>query len=284
MTIAMAAFAGEENIVTVSDARLSYGEMVPAEDGATMKSRRIADKWGVMFAADDATAFSPVVDNVIEALLDFEPDNEVADKKKLFDHTYEVVSKTVREKYENEFGERFFRTHLARFGYASISEFRQSGFTEMGKDLYHQYSMELAKFDLGLELLGYGFSGAGIGFIFEVANPGKIILHNLRGFAAIGSGSLMALAALNRRPKSHRIPDTIYRLLDAKFSSETARDVGKTTYVLVLKSNGNAQIMKPEAIEDLRKIWDGLQSQPSPKKALDIIRDDDAYSVLAPRD
>ena len=65
MTIAMAAFAGPSKIVTVSDARLSYNEMVPAEDAATMKSRQIARKWGLMFAAEDSTAFTPLVEKAV---------------------------------------------------------------------------------------------------------------------------------------------------------------------------------------------------------------------------
>jgi hypothetical protein len=202
MTVALAALAGTSNIVTVSDARLSYGEMIPAEDAATIKSRRIGRKWGVMFAAEDATAFLPVVDEVHDRLL-----GSFSDMNQSEDHNYDTVTKAVQAAYEKEFMERFFRENLARFGYASIAEFRKTGFAEMGKDLYHQYAMALAKYDFGLELLGYGFNNLGNGFIFEVTNPGKITMHNLRGYAAKGSGSLMALAALIRKPKTNRVPE-----------------------------------------------------------------------------
>src|SRR4051812_41594767 len=106
MTVALAAFVGSSHIVTVSDARLSYGEMIPASDAATMKSRRIARKWGMMFAAEDATAFSPVVLSVARTLTGSVP----ADKAD--DQTFETVSKVIQAAYEKEHGERFFREHL----------------------------------------------------------------------------------------------------------------------------------------------------------------------------
>jgi 20S proteasome alpha/beta subunit len=124
------------------------------------------------------------------------------------------VRKAVLEAYEKEFHERFFREHLARFGYSDISDFRKNGFNELGKDIYGEYAAALARFDLGLELLVYGFNPQGNRHIFEVANPGKIISHDLRGFAAIGSGAWMALAGLNRKPINAGLSETIWRFLD----------------------------------------------------------------------
>jgi hypothetical protein len=270
MTVAIAAFVpgGHDHIVTVSDARLSYNEMIPASDSATMKSRRIAKKWGLMFAAEDATAFSPVVNEIQKEL---SKDDLSAPMSEGSDHSYGVVSTTVRVAYEREFSERFFRQHLAPLGYADIAEFRKIGFAEMGKDLYYQHSMALAKHDLGLELLGYGFSKYGDGFIFEIANPGKIISHFLRGYAAIGSGSLMALAALNRKPMTGNLSEVIYRLLDAKFSSETARDVGKKTYVITMSRQGKYGFMGQPHVEKVRDIWNKAQKKPEPAEALKII-------------
>jgi len=61
MTIAIAGLTATEFIVTVSDARISHGEAIPAADDGTMKNRKIASTWGMMFAASDASAFIPVV-------------------------------------------------------------------------------------------------------------------------------------------------------------------------------------------------------------------------------
>ena len=221
MTVAIAGFtAPADFIVTVSDARISHGEAIPAADDGTMKNRKIATTWGMMFAASDATAFIPVVSSCYDALaFTGGKGDPLAEEKQ--------VREAVLAAYEKEFNDRFFREHLARWGYSDISDFRRTGFNDLGKDIYGDYAAKLARFDLGLELLVYGFNQAGNRHIFEVANPGKILSHNLRGFTAIGSGAWMALAALNRRPLTPGLPETIWRFLDAKFSSETAAGVGE---------------------------------------------------------
>jgi hypothetical protein len=271
MTVAIVAFSpSKDEIVTISDQRLSYGEIIPAADEGTMKNIKITRKWSMMFAAEDATAFTPVANEMMQILLNLKmPDSEF--KLLQRDFTPEMVMDAARQAYEKEFNERFFRDKLARFGFADISEFRKFGYAEMGKDLYHQYSMGLAKFDLGLELLVYGFDNVGRRTIFEVASPGKIINHSMRGYAAIGSGTLMALAALNKKPLGPTLADTIYRALDAKFSSETARDVGKKTHVITLNSEGKNGYLSEDELERLHSIWEADLARPHPADAIDLI-------------
>jgi hypothetical protein len=274
MTVAIIAFPkSTSEIVTISDARLSYGEIIPAADEGTMKNIKITKKWSMMFAADDATAFTPVVDETMETLAKLKLEPPQTAKFLDRDFKLEVVMKAVQQAYEKEFNERFFRDKLARFGFADISEFRKFGYAEMGKDLYHEYSMELAKFDLGLELLVYGFDPMGVRAIFEVANPGKIINHTMRGYAAIGSGTLMALAALNKKPIGETLPDAIYRILDAKFSAETARDVGKSTHVISLNKDGENGYLIDDELEKIHQIWEEDLARPHPKAAIDIIKE-----------
>ena len=170
---------------------------------------------------------------------------------------------------------------MARFGYTDIADFRRNGLNEMGKELYSQYANDLARFDLGLELLVYGFSTKGGRHIFEVSNPGKISSHNLRGYAAIGSGSLMALAALTRRPMPPDLTNTIYRLLDAKFSAETAREVGKRTYVITMNATGKFGIMAQTNIEKVRAIWEASLKEPEPEEALELIKQSQAVKAIS---
>lgn len=265
MTVAIAGFtSSREFVVTVSDARLSHGEVIPAVDEATMKNRKIAARWGMMFAAQDASAFLPVLNTVYKKLsfTGAPEDPNFSDAE---------VKKAIVEAYESEFNERFFREYLARWGFSDIQDFRKKGFVELGKDLYGDYADKLAKFDLGLELLVYGYGTDGTRHLFEIANPGKVITHNLRGFAAIGSGSWMALAALNRKPIITSLPYTIYRLLDAKFSSETASGVGRKTHVIIMSSEGKFGAVGQAEIEQIRDIWEETLNQPEPEKAIDLI-------------
>jgi hypothetical protein len=222
-----------------------------------MKNRRIAQKWGVMFAATNATTFIPVVNYLREKLsyTEFVENN----------FTPEEIEEHLRVAYEREFNERFFRAHLARFGFHDVADFRRNGFAEMGKDLYGEYADSLARFDLGLELLAYGFGPQGQPYLLEVMNPGVVECHNLRRFAAIGSGSLMAL-------------------LDAKFSSETARDVGKKSFVITMRGDGTYSAMAQAEIEAVREIWEQELMRPNPSDAMDIIKNSKAVtSLTAPR-
>lgn len=283
MTVAIAAFAGASEIVTISDARLSYGEIIPAADDGTMKNTKISRRWSMMFAAQDATAFTPVVRATMDILDQLEPNpNSLLFAER--DFTLKSVMDAARMAYEKEFNERFFREKLARFGFADIGEFRRLGLAEMGKDLYHQYAMDLAKFDLGLELLVYGFTPAGTHSIFEVANPGKIINHSLRNYAAIGSGSLMALAALNKKPLAGNILDTAYRIIDAKFSAETARDVGKKTHVISLNDEGKNGFLYSEHLEAIHRIWEEELARPHPEGALEVLRNSSLIKAILKED
>jgi hypothetical protein len=265
-------------IVTVSDQRLSYGEIIPAADEGTMKNVKLTRKWSMMFAAEDATAFTPVLNETLAILLKLDlPASKYKGLQR--DFTTGMVMDAARQAYEKEFNERFFRDKLARFGFADISEFRKFGYAEMGKDLYHQYSMDIAKFDLGLEILVYGFDNVGSPVLFEVGNPGKIINHTMRRYAAIGSGTLMALAALNRKPLGPTLADTIYRVVDAKFSSETARDVGRKTHVITLDKEGKNGFLNEPALEALHRIWEIDLARPHPKEAIDLINQSDVVTA-----
>ncbi len=273
MTVAIVVFPkSKDEIISISDARLSYGEIIPAADEGTMKNIKITKKWSMMFAAEDSTAFAPVLDKTMEALATLELKPPQTAKFLSREFRLEEVMKATQQAYEKEFNERIFRDNLARFGFADIGEFRKFGYAEMGKDLYHEYSMKLAKFDLGLELLVYGFDQLGARSVFEVANPGKIINHTMRGYAAIGSGTLMALAALNKKPLGPTLPDAIYRILDAKFSAETAKDVGKTTHGISLNKKGENGYLTDDEVEKLHQIWEKDLARPHPKAAINIIK------------
>jgi 20S proteasome alpha/beta subunit len=276
MTVAIAAIVPtqEGQIVAVSDARISWGDNHPAADELVLKNRRIAFKWGVMFAATDVSAYQPAVTE-IQGKLGYEGSKNREEFKA------DEVRELARSAYERVFEDRFFREHLARFGFANIAEFRRDGFNQMGKDLYHEYAYKLARFDLGLELLVYGFGEGGKPHIFEVLNPGKVIDHDIQQYAAIGSGCTMAYAALSRKKLIPGLEETIYRLLDAKFSSETASRVGRKTHVITMNRDGKVGMMRPEHINQVRAIWDKIMAQNEPADAVDVISKTDAVTALS---
>jgi hypothetical protein len=264
VTVAIAAIVPtqEAQIVTVSDQRVSYGDSLPSTD-SLRKNGKIALKWGMLFAATNITAFQPVYET-IQKELNFSGDIKEFDA----DHM-RTVAETA---YRQEFEKCFYDEHLARFGYKDVTEFRHDGLHDLGQGLYGDYAEKLARFDLGLELLIYGYDSTGKPHIFEVCNPGKIINHDLRCYAAIGSGSQVAFASLNRKNLLPDLEDTIYRLLDAKFSSEATRDVGKATDLITLNRHGSYGIASSVEIEAIRKVWDTILAQLSPNDAMSVIR------------
>jgi hypothetical protein len=103
----------------------------------------------------------------------------------------------------------------------------------------------------------------------------------MRTYGVIGSGSMMALAALARKPIYPGLAETIYRLLDAKFSSETARDVGRKSYVITTNSSGKFSAMSQNDINKIHEIWEERLKQLDPSDALDIIGKSKAVTAIS---
>ena len=56
---------------------------------------------------------------------------------------------------------------MARYGLKSIEEFRQTGLGEFGQERFERLCDAIDEFDLGIELLGYGFGPDNRPHIFE---------------------------------------------------------------------------------------------------------------------
>jgi len=132
MTVAIAVIAptAEKQIVTASDAMISFGNFIPATDEAVMKNMSIAHNWGIMYAASDSTAFQPVLDELLDRL---HPSGTTSEAIRTAEVSAEDVRRAAQAAYEQEFDYRFFTKHLARFGFEDIGEFRRDGYSQLGK-------------------------------------------------------------------------------------------------------------------------------------------------------
>jgi hypothetical protein len=264
VTIAMAAITKPDGyIVTVSDRMISYDNVTQAEDNAALKAAKIAERWGIMFSANDARLFMPLTDKIIAKM----------GKASGNDRTYhlDVVKQCVMEAYQEMFDVEFSAAFLSRLGIPSVREFRKNGFTELGSDVHKEVYRELSKFDLGIQLLVHGYDLINQPHIFEVDSPGRIRDHDILGYAVIGSGYWMASASLRRRPLSRELYPTIYRLLEAKFSAETATGVGKATTAIIFGPNSEFASTHPDIIADVREVWLGTLKPDAPKAAIQLI-------------
>lgn len=237
LTIGIAAITGDRRfIVTASDRMLSSSDgVVPATEDS-LKARQIAKSWALMFAAEDANIFLPVVRQVWEELI---PTPEA--EKKSYD--LDEVQAVVADVYRNTFDATFTSKYLVRYGYKNIADFKATGFAQFGDQKFREICDAIDNFDLGLSLMAYGFDGKKKPHIFQVENPATITDHNLLGYAVIGSGFYMATASLRRKKMPHFLNPMIYRVLEAKFSAETAPGVGKDTILFWMTGDGKSRSM-----------------------------------------
>jgi hypothetical protein len=270
MTIGIAAITVPGGyIVTVSDRMLSSGGVVQAADNATLKARKISKRWVVMFAADDANLFLPFVKSCWDSLEGHGEDYEL--------HT---VQDTVITAYAKLFDAEFTSRYLSRYNISSISAFRETGLSQFGQERFEKICDEIDRFDLGLTMLCYGYDSKKAPHIFEISNPGKITNHDLLSYAVIGSGWYMATASLRRKILPPDLEMVIYRLLEAKFSAETAPGVGKSTSLITMNSDGENGFLGAGSIEKIRSIWERTLKEPEPQDAIDLIAKSEAVKRM----
>ena len=280
MTIIIAAKTiPPDYIVTVSDRMISRGGMVQATDNATVKTRRIAESWGLMFSATNANLFLPIMKQTC---------NELGDFKQRY--SVETVTEAVSQAYIKIFDKLVTSTYLAQFDYNSISNFRSNGLKELGPEITERIFNTINQFDVGVSLLGYGFDADDQPHIFQVESPGVVIDHDLLGYAAIGSGETMAEASLCRKHLTGDFESTIYRLLEAKFCAETAPGVGRSTTVVTMNAKGETGWItsrahgSPGEIEQIRSIWEETLRDPDPPSAINIIKKSHAVKGVCHED
>lgn len=265
VTIAIAAITEPDGyIVTVSDRMISYDNITQAEDNATLKAQKIGDRWGAMFAGNDARLFPPLIDKIVARM---------REAKNAFG-TYDLpdVKQAVTGAFQELFQEQFTATHLSRLGIKNIEEFRKNGFGELGPDVHREVYRELSKFDPGIQLLVYGYDGINFPRLFEVDSPGRVTDHELMKYGVIGSGYWMATASLRRRPLTRQLHPTIYRLLEAKFCAETATGVGKATTALIFGKNDEFASVHPSTVDKIRKIWLKTLQPDAPQAAVNLLK------------
>jgi Proteasome subunit len=250
------------DIVAVSDKMISAtDDSVQATE--TLKSRQISKAWAMMFAGE-GHLFLPIVRMVKDRL----------DQGGEEDHDLHTVCDAVTAVYAGLFDAEYTARYLVRYNIPSITAFRTSGLAQFGKEKFERICAGIDEFDLGIQLLVYGYDKKGSPHIFEVANPGFLTDHDLLGYAVIGTGAYMATASLRRKKMPYDRASVVYRLLEAKFSAETASGVGASTTCFTMIRRGNAIKTKSigyGSVDKLKGIWKSILAQPEPQEALDII-------------
>lgn len=260
MTICIAAIASGA-VVAVSDQRISYDDVFPATDRGALKIISLTDDttWFLAFSADDVAVMPPLVKKISSDLKALKQDERTTDA------VMDIAANAYSDVRESEFTAR----HLRAMAYRSLDEFKKDGLQDLGKELHQKHMDALYRYDLGVELIIFTHADKGRPRLFTVANPGRVVERGWQGFAAIGSGAYLAMGALHQKPIPFNLPGTVYRLLEAKFVSETATHVGESTTMLVLAANGTWGEITESEIKKVRAIWqkERAKSIPSAAKA-----------------
>jgi len=156
---------------------------------------------------------------------------------------------------------------LAALG-LNLMSFYGGGLASLGPEKFHALCESIEDFSLNLALLLGGWSGVGDqSAIYKIDNPGKIHDALIVGFEAIGSGSPIALGHLyDRYMHLSMPPEAMARMAEAKFMSESQRNVGRETILVSLSPNGTLQSATSESVEAYRASWEQVQAALPPQR------------------
>jgi hypothetical protein len=231
-----------DTIVCVSDMKLSQHHY--SEDIAAIKLRRVHQHWYAMIAGTFGQRQSIL--NEVRETFRSATNAPVTEMQGAFVSAY--------QKYGRQLATE---SVLAPYG-LTLEEFL-SRRAEIGDTIFEGLWGEIGRVKVGCEFLVCGFDN--IGHIFSVSNPTAdnpsfITPHDDLGFGTIGSGAYVAESSLYAYQQSHGVSleVSIYQTCAAKFSSESATDVGDATHVKIIQKD---KIIEYDIFlaDDLKPIW-----------------------------
>lgn len=190
-------------------------------------------------------------------------------------NTLEAVSRAVCGVFQEQRRKEAADQYLSHLN-LSVKEFNQNK-TNLPPMEWSDLNAKISSFQLGCQLLVYGFDDQNDAHIFCVEDPGVLHYEDAAGFAAIGSGAYRALSSLFWFPmvKEMMIFEALYQVCAAKFSAESARGVGdESTFAFVFnpprtsKVGGYTPITHPMMIR-IRKLWEKYGRPRQPERLLE---------------
>jgi hypothetical protein len=120
---------------------------------------------------------------------------------------------------------------------------------------------QMQQFNLGVEFLLAGVDDTGA-HIYSIQNPGQPeYLHDVIGYAAIGSGAIHAVQSMIgfAHSANAEYQETLFRVYASKRRSEVAPGVGLDTDMAII-STGGIHWLSVQDIDELRKIYEDFES------------------------
>jgi hypothetical protein len=248
MTVCLAAIADDQSIVTVSDLRVSTG--YTSSRVGTIKLLPIHVGWYVMYAGKVSHCLG-VIGN-IQLTLSALP-NPPTDEDVMNAATNAFVAYSNKLAYERV---------LSPYG-LDMQTFKQSR-ADLGDALYERIWSEIGRIKADCDLIVFGFDKNRLPSLFIVSNPTddhpSFVTHcAVPGFACIGSGGYISESILHgfEQFAGDSSEKTVYQLCCAKFTAESATDVGDVTYVKIFYPDGSTKRLSGIPIDQkLRAEWE----------------------------
>jgi len=187
-----------------------------------------------------------------------------------------AVQTGFKQAYQEQLRERVTDEFLSSFN-MTLEDFKRKARRQLEPNLFQSLSFGIKNAKLGCRFLIYGFDEKARAHLFEIGENGKLDSRDKPGFWAIGSGAVSALSTLaNLKQASEATPlnATIYNVLAAKYTSESASDVGPETFFFVLRSGsiGFRQAGPVGAVEQaMRQLWESKGRPRTPPEVADIV-------------
>jgi len=246
VTVCIAAICQEkkarDTIVCVSDMKLSQHHY--SEDVATIKTQWVHKHWYAMIAG----VYGQRQRILYEVREKFRSASDVSLRQ--MEDAFVCAYQRYGRQLVNE-------SVLAPYG-LKLEEFLGRR-EDLGDAIFERLWGEIGRIKVGCEFLVCGFDSEA--HIFAVSNPTTenpsfVTYHDDLGFGTIGSGAYLAESSLYAYRQSYitSMDITIYQACAAKFSSETATDVGDATHIKVIQKE---QILEYKTIlpRELKDIW-----------------------------
>jgi len=248
-----------DTIVCVSDMKLSQHHY--SEDIATVKVREIHKDWHVMISGTFGQK-RRILEEVIQTI-STSPEVSQSEMEDAFIAAYQNYAKRLA----NE-------AVLAPY-HKSLEEFTKSR-DDLGDVLYERIWNEIQRITVGCDFLVCGFPANGKAALFSISNPSVdnpsfITHHGDLGFGVIGSGAFIAESTLYAYAQTFidTTQATIYKTLSAKFSAETATDVGETTHLAIYR-RGIKIPFQMTHIKKIKEVWENNRPH-VPAEGIDAI-------------
>ena len=266
VTVCIAAIVDcETKIQIVTDSKVSYGDH--SSDAGMTKNFTLCPQYGAMFAGNDIVYAAPTLKRAKSYIYKA----QMTDPDQIAGVLHAELVRTRTMKVEAKI--------LSKLGY-TLETFKRDGKAELTDNVFYDLSNRIDREELSLDFIVFGFDENQAPHLRVVTADEPPQDYDEIGFTAIGSGANSARSSLSFAVdhgsfgKAMGEHQAASYLLAAKFMSESATDVGRSTFFSSLSSDMTFKfIWNLGGIEAIRAAWEKTGA-PRRSKAVEAILKD----------